>query len=637
MKPLVLILILANFRLAAQTPIIEGLKKQLATAKNAQEERAALEALCDQRFSLSPTAIEQYTNGLVSILQQSTSPKDSAKADYYLAAYLSRHNLLDSCRRLIQKHREEIDHWSNEPSWRIRFCLIEAILDIRSNRFTNALVIAHKGLEIAEQSHDTLNQIQALNTIGWAYMEMNQYRDAINWFLKALTVSPNQLWFERYSLVHSNLAATYNSIGKNDSAQYYISRALYFNRRQQNLQAEANSLAIQSDIFTDNKQLQLAEASLKKAIEIRQQIGDPYYIVSDMVQLGLFYAHNHEPEKGIVVCKQALKEAQQYHLTAKLPIIYEALAENYKLKKDYEAYAATLQQLMNLKDSVYLKNKAETLAEMQTKYDVQQKENIIMHQHLQLVQRNYLLAGVTVLMLFAGLIAYLLFKNYRRKQQMKFELMQLQEQQTAQLAVVQAEEAERKRIAADLHDTLGAYAASIMNNVDQLQTSTENQQPILHQLRQNTQAIVTQLSDTIWALKKDTQSLTAISDRIKVFVQSLLPNYPGITIDVIEEINYDFLLPPAQAYNLFQIVKEAVINALRHSGCTKITVHLAAKDNWMIRIIDDGCGFISDLALLSGKGYGLNNMKQRSTESGWKITWQKADKGTVVQIMPDTN
>jgi len=228
--------------------------------------------------------------------------------------------------------------------------------------------------------------------------------------------------------------------------------------------------------------------------------------------------------------------------------------------------------------------------------------------------------------------------QYRKKQRLKLQLVQEEERRKSEKAVADAEEAERKRIAADLHDSLGAYAASITANIDHLRfTQTDSfNVTALHELRNNSMAIVSQLSDTIWALKKDALSLTTISDRIKIFVQRMQSSYPNIIIDVLETIYTDHLLAPSQAFHLFQIMKEAVNNALRHSHCTHLSIAISGDKNWRIKISDNGKG-IGDLTITEG-GNGLLNMRSRAEESGWNIEWQNNQpKGTQVIIEPTTN
>jgi signal transduction histidine kinase len=217
-------------------------------------------------------------------------------------------------------------------------------------------------------------------------------------------------------------------------------------------------------------------------------------------------------------------------------------------------------------------------------------------------------------------------------------LMLEREKQASEKAVGEAEENERKRIAADLHDNLGAYAASIASNIDQLKVSPTDvtTEIAMGELRNNSQAIVSQLNDTIWVLKKDALSLTAISDRLKIFIQRIRSSYPSMKIDVLEHIRADHLLPPSQAFHLFQVLKEAINNAIRHSGGRQVNVIIESDSSWKISVVDDGRGMT--LAVNNDGGNGLENMRNRSTEAGWHIEWTTNEpKGTKLVITPTIN
>ena len=134
-------------------------------------------------------------------------------------------------------------------------------------------------------------------------------------------------------------------------------------------------------------------------------------------------------------------------------------------------------------------------------------------------------------------------------------------------------------------------------------------------------------------MKKDALSLTAISDRLKVFIQRIQPSYPDTMIDVMENITKDKLLPPSQAFHLFRIVQEAIINALKHSRCKNILVEVNDTGNWEIKIKDDGKGF--DPELINSSTSGLQNMRNRAKEFGWQVQWQSNEPGTMVTIKPE--
>jgi signal transduction histidine kinase len=633
-----LIYLLCTGSTRGQTASIDSLKKQINHAGSSVDKLNAILALCELSRSLNTDSLFYYAGLAKKLATELNDENNISLADFFISSSYSRKGKLDTALTITNENLKKLSYRDNRTVY-TKFSVQKGQLYIKTSRYKEALAEFYKLLNESELQQDTLTQVNAKTSIGWVNMEMGQNAEALNWFYKALNTVRSPDLLEYTAVIYSNMAATYNEINKNDSAEYYIKRAITLNRQKQNnLQFLANALAIEADIFIDTKREALAETPLNEALEIRKQIGEPFYIVSDMMQLALYYAHNKQPEKGTALCMEGITMAKKYGLNSKLPILYEALAENYKAAKNYEKYGETLKQVIALKDSLYEKNSAEAMADLQTRYNLQKIENTIIEQKLDITEKNYLFYGLLGLTFFALIFSYIIFKNYKRKEKMKMQLMLQEEKSMASLAVLAAEENERKRIAADLHDNLGAYAASIASNIDHINITPEDTGNInaLQELRNNAQSIVSQLNDTIWVLKKDALSLTAISDRLKSFIQRLQSSYPDIKMDVLENIITDHLLPPSQAFHLFHILQEAVNNAVRHSGGKQISVTIEGDQSWKITVADDGKGLPEKEPDKGGNG--LQNMKNRSREAGWMIEWQRNEPaGTRLLIMPTTN
>ena len=178
---------------------------------------------------------------------------------------------------------------------------------------------------------------------------------------------------------------------------------------------------------------------------------------------------------------------------------------------------------------------------------------------------------------------------------------------------------ERERISRDLHDNLGAYAAAISVNLSKVKEDSHASK-MMEELQHNSQAIVTQLNDTIWALNREEISLTAISDRFKIFLQKIQPSYQQIIFSIHEAIVTDVNLSPGNALHLFRIMQEAVNNAARHSNCNHINISIESNSICLVSITDDGDGIKNETKKSSGNG--LKNIKLRASEAGWDIKWE---------------
>ncbi len=634
---LLFLLITAGLKALSQTRTIDSLRYLIKTESSAKQKLNLIYELAGQ--PINSDTLLPYVFIADSIASASKEKFNVSTAAYIRSYYYLRKNFVDSALVGIDKLIDEYKNDKQRPDFYLELLFFQAKIFDRGNRYTQALTQLYKVVQESENQKDTLTLIHAKTGIGWVQMEMEQYQEALNWFYKALNTSSNRNFYKNYGALYSNLASTYNSLHQPDSAQYYINLGIKDARENNNLYFLATSLSIQAKIFIDNNKTHLAEAPLNEAIQIRKELNDPFYTVYDMSSLASYYASNKQPVKGIELCKEGIVLAKEWGLSSQLLMIYHALAENYKATGDMIEYSKTLEDIIHLKDSFNNINSSRLLAEMQARNDEQKNQKEILQQKLNLTRKNYWLFGSVTLGLLLFSFGILFFKSYRKRQALKMEMALQKEKLNAVNAVKKAEENERIRIAADLHDNLGVYAASLSSNLNYIQQPEANSisEKALIELKSNSGAIVSELNDTIWVLKKEALAFTAISDRIKAFVNRIKKSYPEVSMEVKEDIMQDFTIPSFQAYHLYRVMQEAVNNSLKHSKGKNILVSIINDNAWQIMIEDDGDGFVFPINSVY-IGNGIDNMRNRCREAGWYIQWiKKQEGGTIVKISPTTN
>lgn len=630
-------LIAASQAALGQAGVTDSLKYKINRAVSGKEKISAIVELAE--YGLDADSLYPYVLMAESIADREKDKLSTNRAAYCRATYYTRKNINDSALliadNLISYYRADQD----QQRFYLTLLFFKAKILDRANQYSKVLKQLVDVIQEAETQKDTLIQIQAKTGIGWVQIEMEQYREALQWLYKAKHTSADKRFYKNYGALYSNMATAYSALGNTDSAEYYINIAIKDARENDNFTFLATALSMQANIFTESKRPHLAEGPLNEVLEIRKKLHDPFYIVFDMSNLASYYASNNQPQKGIDLCKEGIALARRRGMPSQLLMIYRALAENYKVAGKMTEYGQTLENIISLKDSFNNINSSKQIAELMANNDTQKKEKQIIEQKLNLTRKNYWLYGSILFAMMAAVIAWQSFKNYRRKQKLEMQLALEEEKRLSALAVTDAEEHERKRIAADLHDNLGVYAASLSSNLSYIQPAKDDPEMInaFGELKNNSNAIISELNDTIWALKKDALLLTAISDRIKVFISRLSRSYPGINMEVEEKIETDQFFPSSQAFHLYRVVQEAVNNSLKHSRGKNILVKICSRDTWSIVVEDNGIG-LQTAGNPTGGGNGLQNMRNRSQEAGWNISWtSKQGKGTSVNILPTTN
>ena len=285
---------------------------------------------------------------------------------------------------------------------------------------------------------------------------------------------------------------------------------------------------------------------------------------------------------------------------------------------------------MALKDSTARKNSTAAIADLQAKYELQKKENTIIRQQYELGQKNFWIYGGFILSAVIMLFALLLFRINRSRQQYRLELMHKEEQFRAEQAVKDAEEKERLRVAAELHDDLGTRINILSHAASRL---TEISPELGLQIKETSNDLMQSLRETVWTLKQESILSADAWVRVKNFVFKLRDAYSAIRFEIRESKCAEKKMPYREALHLIRILQEAAGNAIRHSGCTELVCEKRMEgDSILFSVADNGKGFWPGDEQHS-RGNGIFNMRQRAAESKFGLViYSEPGKGCRVEV-----
>jgi signal transduction histidine kinase len=202
------------------------------------------------------------------------------------------------------------------------------------------------------------------------------------------------------------------------------------------------------------------------------------------------------------------------------------------------------------------------------------------------------------------------------------------------LQLIAAQEAERKRIAAELHDSLGQNLLLIKNRAQMAlmrgdcPAETREQLEGMSKLASMCITEARQISHDLHPQQLDHLGLTRA---LKAMIESASQASDIQFVSRLESV--DELFPPDAAMNLYRIVQESLNNILKHSRARHVNVRLERDIHEVqLRIEDDGAGFKPEKSG-DGKGLGLKNIAERVRMLGGKLTVDSSPgQGTRIEV-----
>lgn len=257
--------------------------------------------------------------------------------------------------------------------------------------------------------------------------------------------------------------------------------------------------------------------------------------------------------------------------------------------------------------------------------------------------RAYVVGAAIILMLQMAAIAGLLVQRCRRR----FAEAELRAGQEALrrsydrirhlgARLISAQDAERARIARDLHDDLGQRIAVLEVKLETLR----------RQVPSGLQTSMNQVLDGVHRLGKNAHDLSHALHPAKLRLVGLVSALESLRRERSQagvEITFTHRDVPARLPEditlcLFRVAQEGVQNAVRHGGAHNIVIRLDQSDDSgagdsrvALTIVDDGVGFDVDTAW--GHGLGLISMQERIEAIGGTFAIQSIPQaGTRLEV-----
>jgi len=519
----------------------------------------------------------------------------------------------------------------------------------------SSLLLNQQALRFRSKLKDTMGMAKSLNKIANTYYEMGLHDKSLHANFTSLSYFKQLKEDQFLCQVYTNIGNVYDRINQPEKALNYHTLSVKEAQEYNNPPAEAvarinkaNTLRTLDRIseakkeyldilpYLDELQMTEHKAGVYQGLGVidreannldgaikNYELALKYYREANtkggvslvLVNLGNCYTDKKDYKKAEKLLKEGLELALETNSYYNIRHAYKFLTRLENLNGNYAKADTYFDLYVQNMDSIYNDKSTLALADMQVKYDTEQKE-------LELAQEKIKTKNAAIWLLIAGisiilLIVFVWYIAQRKRIQAK----------NAELINLKNLERERIRIARDLHDNLGAELTMITSKIDakSFKSTNESEKAELDELGAISRNANIVLRETIWSIHKESITIDELVTKAKEYCQRI---FAGSSISFeVQGANLNVAISPALALHIFRIIQESTNNAFKYSNCKNVNVIINSHSTV---ISDDGAGF--DFKTVR-KGYGLQNIEVRAKEMNAQLTISSAEKkGTTISV-----
>ncbi len=448
-------------------------------------------------------------------------------------------------------------------------------------------------------------------------------------------------------------------------ALVYLGDANYGLKKHANAKAFYEKGLIGCKKFNDLKRELIIKLKLGTIAELENRYDDAYKLYDRAKESGLKNGYNTIYFKGTILLGKLLYRQKEYDsamMALSIAYVNAIDRENLHYQKeilnihrkifavtnDYENAYAVMTQLSRVNSEISVQQQQKIIRELEIQYETLEKEKEISSlEENQLIKegeikrqktiKNAFLIGFLVILIPVIALLYVYYQKIQTQSLLVRKQEEINEQKVTALkqeqelnlikAAVEGQDEERKRIAQELHDSIGGNLAGIKLQLASIDSGSKKLKTITHQLDETYQ-LVRDISHTLIPKKFKQHAFTEL---IQEYIK---------TISNTGELTIGFHPHPEESVNaidekihieLFKIIQELMTNTLKHASADQVDIHLSIINNELSLLFEDnGKGF--DAANITN-GIGFENIKSRIDElKGTLHIDSSKNRGTVISI-----
>ena len=623
--------LLSSYQIVGQTKL-DSLYQNLSEAQTDDEKALAYQDLSYEYFLYIVDSVKRALEINITGEPFALKAKNKKYAiDVYnlrgrLYRELGKHDLaIESYQKAMKVARDESNNkWLNQ----MKDNMADILFD--QGKKDEALELRLEALHAFELLKDSASIHIAKAGLGYIYTETQQLEKAKTYLLWCIKDSGrNPYGCESYA----NLGNVYLAQNKLDSAIIYHKLAIEIGKP--------------FDFFVIKVQVDLADVyermgNTEKMLAILLDIEKEYSSVSADLDFQIYklkiakaYSNKQEYQLARAYIESAAPLIQMDKINHKKMLgeiasnVYKALGDHEAAYVYYTYYRDAIDSLGNIRrDSIF--------NDIQTKYEVAKKQELIQAQNLQIRNR-----GVLALILVSILlVSFLLFYQKRQKsalvkkvieeknkrQAIEIESLKQENQLISMQSILEGQEEERKRIALDLHDNIGSMVTAIKVKVMNIQENLNALEEM--NIKTELDSMITNVSTELRRISHNMTPVAFDMTGINGAIDDLLRNVESEKIEVTNDLTgLDVFESKQKSILLYRVFQEVIQNVLKHSKASHLRLESFKEANKLhISIWDDGIGLSQEIWETSSN-LGIKSIQSRVNYLGGKITLEN-DKGS---------